>query len=125
MTSDDPRPAHSRPTTGDAAAETGDAADPWTPAANQPDGQQANQAGGQPTDAPVPAPTRPRRKGLLIAAIVLFAIGAVFTVLAAVTPFVIDRDAPTVLYVVAMICTPVGFLLGLLYAILGSLPPRA
>lgn len=81
-------------------------------------------AANQQTDAPTPAPVRPRRKGLLIAAIVLFAIGAVFTILAAVTPFVIDRDAPGVLYVGALTFTPVGFLLGLLYAILGSRPPR-
>ncbi len=47
-----------------------------------------------------------------------------FTILAALTPLVIGRDAPTLLYVGAMIFTPVGFLLGLLYAILGSRPPR-
>ena len=35
----------------------------------------------------------------------------------------ICRDAPTILYLGAMLFTPVGFLLGLLYAILGSRPP--
>lgn len=54
----------------------------------------------------------------------VFAVGVVFTVLAALTPFVLGRDAPTVLYVGAMVFTPAGFLLGLLYAILGSRPPR-
>lgn len=108
VTSDDPRPEHSPPTTGDD--------DPWAPAADR-GGQRAERS-----DAP--AEVRPRRRGLLIAAIVLFGIGAVFTVLAALTPFVLDRDAPTVLYLVAMICAPVGFLLGLLYALLGSRPPR-
>lgn len=55
---------------------------------------------------------------------VIFAIGVVFTVAAALTPFVLGRDAPTVLYLGAMLFTPVGFLLGLLYAILGSRPPK-
>ncbi|MBB1041761.1 hypothetical protein G6022_10555, partial [Dietzia sp. Cai40] len=41
-----------------------------------------------------PAPVRPRRRGLFIAALVVFAVGVVFTVLAALTPFVLDRDAP-------------------------------
>ncbi|MDX2356822.1 hypothetical protein [Dietzia sp. PP-33] len=71
-----------------------------------------------------PAPTRPRRRGLFVAALAIFAVGVVFTVLAAATPLVLGRDAPTVLYVGAMVFTPVGFLLGLLYAILGSRPPR-
>ncbi|MBB1036082.1 hypothetical protein G6031_17070 [Dietzia sp. CQ4] len=61
---------------------------------------------------------------MFIAALVVFAVGVVFTVLAALTPFVLDRDAPTFLYLGAMVFTPVGFLLGLLYAILGSRPPR-
>lgn len=59
-----------------------------------------------------------------MAALIIFVVGVVFTVLAAVVPFILDRDAPTVLYLGAMIFTPVGFLLGLLYAILGSRPPR-
>jgi len=61
---------------------------------------------------------------LFTAALVLFGIGVVFTILAAGTPLVTGRDSPTVLYVGAMLFTPVGFLLGLLYAILGSRPPR-
>ena len=75
-------------------------------------------------DTSGPAPVRPRRRGLFVAALVVFAVGVVFTILAALTPFVIGRDAPTELYLGAMIFTPVGFLLGLLYAILGSRPPR-
>ncbi|AWH94794.1 hypothetical protein [Dietzia psychralcaliphila] len=71
-----------------------------------------------------PAPTRPRRRGLFVAALAVFAVGVVFTILAALTPFVLGRDAPTLLYLGAMVFTPVGFLLGLLYAILGSRPPR-
>ena len=56
-------------------------------------------------------------------ALVLFTIGVLFTVAAALTPFVLGRDATTLLYLGAMLFTPVGFLLGLLYAILGSRPP--
>lgn len=59
-----------------------------------------------------------------MAALIIFAIGVVFTILAAAAPFVLGRDAPTVLYLGAMIFTPVGFLLGLLYAVLGSRPPK-
>lgn len=75
-------------------------------------------------DAAVPAPARPRRRGLFVAALTVFTVGVVFTILAVVTPFVIGRDAPTLLYLGAMIFTPVGFLLCLIYAILGSRPPR-
>lgn len=85
---------------------TPDSSDPWSP---RPE---------------APAPTRPRRRGLFIAAIVVFAIGVIFTILAALTPIILGRDAPTVLYVCAMLFTPIGFLLGLLYAILGSRPPK-
>ncbi|MBB0997667.1 hypothetical protein DQ226_15085 [Dietzia maris] len=66
---------------------------------------------------------RPRRRGLFVTALVIFSIGVLFTVAAALTPFVLGRDAPTILYLGAMLFTPVGFLLGLLYAILGSRPP--
>lgn len=55
---------------------------------------------------------------------VVFTIGVVFSILAALTPLAIGRDAPTFLYLCAMILTPLGFLLGLLYAILSSRPPR-
>lgn len=75
-------------------------------------------------DSSGPARVRPRRRGLFVAALIVFSVGLVFTILAALTPLVIGRDAPTLLYVGAMIFTPVGFLLGLLYAILGSRPPR-
>lgn len=81
-------------------------ADPWAPGAVE------------------PASARPRRRGLFVAALAIFAVGVVFTILAAITPFVIGRDAPTVLYLGAMLFTPAGFLLGLLYAILGSRPPK-
>lgn len=59
-----------------------------------------------------------------MAALAIFAVGVAFTILAALTPFVLGRDAPTELYLGAMVFTPVGFLLGLLYAILGSRPPK-
>lgn len=75
-------------------------------------------------NAAEPTPARPRRRGLFVAALAIFAVGVVFTILAALTPFVLDRDAPTILYLGAMVFTPVGFLLGLLYAILGSRPPK-
>ncbi|UVE94965.1 hypothetical protein [Dietzia sp. B32] len=94
MTSDDRRPA----------------GDPWTPDTAAP---------ARAHDAPTP-----RRRGLFVTALVIFAIGVAFTVAAALTPFVLGRDAPTVLYLGAMLFTPVGFLLGLLYAILGSRPPK-
>ena len=94
VTSDDRRPAD----------------DPWTPDA------------ATPTRAA--DPTTPRRRGLFVAALVIFAIGVVFTIAAALTPFVLDRDAPTLLYLGAMLFTPAGFLVGLLYAILGSRPPK-
>lgn len=71
-----------------------------------------------------PPQVEPRRRGLFVAALIIFAIGVVFTILAAAAPFVLGRDAPTVLYLGAMIFTPVGFLLGLLYAVLGSRPPK-
>ncbi len=94
VTSDDRRPAD----------------DPWTP------------------DAPAPGegagPARPRRRGLFVAALVIFSIGVVFTIVAALTPFVLGRDAPTILYLGAMFFTPIGFLLGLAYAIMGSRPPK-
>ncbi|MCZ4539655.1 hypothetical protein O4162_05750 [Dietzia maris] len=93
MTADDRRPAD----------------DPWTPDAAAP--------------ARAAAPLRPRRRGLFVTALVIFSIGVLFTVAAALTPFVLGRDAPTILYLGAMLFTPVGFLLGLLYAILGSRPP--
>lgn len=73
---------------------------------------------------PQPAPVSPRRRGLFVTAIVIFTIGVVFTIIAALAPFVLGRDAPTLLYLGAILFTPVGFLLGLLYAILGSRPPR-
>lgn len=85
---------------------TADDRDPWAPAESG------------------PAPTRPRRRGLFITALVIFGIGVVFTIIAAGAPLVLGRDAPTVLYLAAMLFTPVGFLLGLLYAILGSRPPK-
>ncbi|MEV8222515.1 hypothetical protein AB0P16_08630 [Dietzia maris] len=93
MTADDRRPAD----------------DPWTPDAA--------------ASARAADPVRPRRRGLFVTALVIFTIGVLFTVAAALTPFVLGRDAPTLLYVGAMLFTPVGFLLGLLYAILGSRPP--
>ena len=96
MTSDDPQ----------TPARTPDDSDPWVP---DPDS--------------VPS-ARPRRRGLFVTAVVVFAIGVIFTIAAALTPFVLGHDAPTVLYVCAMLFTPLGFLLGLLYAILGSRPPR-
>lgn len=77
--------------------------------------------------APAPAPrasTRPRRRGLFVTAVVIFTVGVLFTIAAALTPFVLGHDAPTALYLGAMFFTPAGFLLGLLYAILGSRPPR-
>lgn len=80
--------------------------DPWAPA------------------EPVPASTAPRRRGLFFTALVVFGIGVVFSILAAIMPFVLGRDAPTILFLGAMLFTPVGFLLGLLYAILGSRPPK-
>lgn len=101
-----PRRAGSLPHVTPDARPPADEPDPWAPHAAE------------------PAPVRPRRRGLFIAALVVFAVGVVFTVLAALTPFVLDRDAPTFLYLGAMVFTPVGFLLGLLYAILGSRPPR-
>jgi len=55
---------------------------------------------------------------------VIFVIGVIFTVAAALTPLVLGRDAPTFLFLGAMFFTPIGFLLGLLYAILGSRPPK-
>ncbi|KAA0917370.1 hypothetical protein FQ137_11735 [Dietzia sp. ANT_WB102] len=61
---------------------------------------------------------------MFVTALVIFAIGVVFTIAAALTPFALDRDAPTILYLGAMLFTPAGFLLGLLYAILGSRPPK-
>ncbi|GAA1736482.1 hypothetical protein BFG51_17230 [Dietzia alimentaria] len=93
MTADDRRPAD----------------DPWTP-----DAAASTRAAD---------PVRPRRRGLFVTALVIFTIGVLFTVAAALTPFVLGRDAPTLLYLGAMLFTPVGFLLGLLYAILGSRPP--
>jgi hypothetical protein len=83
--------------------------DPWTP-----DAAASTRAAD---------PVRPRRRGLFVTALVIFTIGVLFTVAAALTPFVLGRDAPTLLYLGAMSFTPVGFLLGLLYAILGSRPP--
>lgn len=100
MTSDDRRPAT------DPATDPADDTDAWAPA-------------GMP-----PAPASPRRRGLFVTAIVVFTIGAVFTIIAALTPILLGRDAPTVLYLGAILFTPVGFLLGLLYAILGSRPPK-
>lgn len=80
--------------------------DPWAPA------------------SAAPTPATPRRRGLFIAAMVIFVIGVIFTIIAAGTPLILGRDAPTILYLAAMVFTPVGFLLGLLYAILGSRPPK-
>lgn len=80
--------------------------DPWTPA---------------PAES---AAEKPRRRGLFVTALVIFSIGVIFTIVAAAAPFVLGRDAPTILYLGAMVFTPVGFLLGLLYAILGSRPPK-
>lgn len=80
--------------------------DPWTPAATG------------------TAPARPRRRGLFVAAMVIFFLGVAFTIIAALAPFVLGRDAPTLLYLAAIFFTPLGFLLGLLYAILGSRPPK-
>ena len=85
---------------------TADDLDPWAPADS------------------APAPAKPRRRGLFITTLVIFTIGVLFTIIAAATPLVLDRDAPTILYLAAMLFTPVGFLLGLLYAILGSRPPK-
>ena len=94
--------------------------DPWAPAAD------AQTATGAPSAAAgaSSAPTTPRRRGLFIAAIVIFVIGVVFTIIAATAPLILGRDAPTILYLAAMLFTPLGFLLGLLYAILGSRPPK-
>ena len=86
---------------------TADAPDPWAPAG--------------PDSAPA---TTPRRRGLFYTALVIFGIGVIFTIIAAVTPMVLGRDAPTILFLLALLFTPVGFLLGLLYAILGSRPPK-
>lgn len=94
VTSDDRRPAD----------------DPWTPDAT---------ASGD-----AHAPAGPRRRGLFVTALIIFSIGVAFTIVASLTPFVLDRDAPTILYLGAMFFTPVGFLLGLAYAILGSRPPK-
>ncbi|HJC27991.1 MAG TPA: hypothetical protein H9759_01200 [Candidatus Dietzia intestinipullorum] len=95
MTSDDAAPAQNEP-----------GADPWAPGRDE------------------PARPAPRRRGLFLTAVILFSIGVVFTILAAVTPFLLGHDAPSVLYVAAMLFTPVGFLLGIAYAILGSRPRR-
>ena len=91
------------------------ARDPWAPAADE-----------RPATDPA-AGNEGRRSGrrLLRVAAVLFAVGVVFSVLAAVTPFVLGRDAPTALYLGAMFFTPIGFLLGLASIFLGSRPPRA
>ncbi len=59
-----------------------------------------------------------------MAAMVIFFLGVAFTIIAASAPFVLGRDAPTPLYLAAIFFTPLGFLLGLLYAILGSRPPK-
>ena len=83
-----------------------DALDPWAPAESG------------------PPSSRPRRRGLFITALVVFCIGVVFSIAAAVMPFILGRDAPTILFLGAMFFTPIGFLLGLLYAILGSRPPK-
>ncbi len=87
---------------------TADSTDPWSPA---------------PAEAAA-ASAEPRRRGLFITAMVIFGIGVIFTIIAAAAPFVLGRDAPTILFLLAMLFTPVGFLLGLLYAILGSRPPK-
>ncbi|MCD2263024.1 hypothetical protein K3888_09950 [Dietzia aurantiaca] len=99
MSSDDQRPT--------------DATDPWAPAGSE--------AAPSVTGA---SSTAPRRRGLFITAMVIFSIGVIFTIIAAGTPLILGRDAPTILYLVAMLFTPTGFVLGLLYAILGSRPPK-
>ncbi|MBB0970004.1 hypothetical protein G6016_13770 [Dietzia aerolata] len=101
MSSDDHRPAEDT------------ASDPWAPATSRPD-----------TSVTAGTSAAPRRRRLFVLAMVIFSIGVLFTIVAALTPFVLGRDAPTILYVGAMLFTPVGFLLGLLYAILGSRPPK-
>ncbi|MFL0580384.1 hypothetical protein [Dietzia sp. 179-F 9C3 NHS] len=74
---------------------------------------------------PLDGPRQDRARGrvLLRVAVVLFAVGVLFSVLAAVVPIALGRDAPTVLYLGAMFFTPAGFLLGLASAFLGSRPP--
>ena len=66
-----------------------------------------------------------RYRRLFLAAVSLFAIGVVFTIAATAVPFILGHDGPTWLYLGAMFFTPLGFLLGLAYALLSGRPPRA
>ena len=81
----------------------------------------------QPTarDEPAAVGGAPRYRRLFLAAMSLFAIGVVFTVAATAAPFLLGHDGPTWLYLGAMFFTPLGFLLGLAYALLSGRPPRA
>ncbi|MEO9327068.1 hypothetical protein [Gordonia aurantiaca] len=65
--------------------------------------------------------TSPR---LLQAAVIVFAIGLIALVALFVTPLVTGGDtAPTAVYLLTM-CAPLGFLLGLVYALRSGRRPR-
>ena len=69
-------------------------------------------------------PRRRRYRPLFLAAVWLFAVGVVFTLAAAFLPLALGHDGPTWVYLGAILFTPLGFLLGLVFAIVGARPPR-
>lgn len=57
---------------------------------------------------------------------IIFAVGIVATVAAIIVPLVsASGEGPTWVYLVAMICAPLGFLLAIVYAILSGRPPKS
>ena len=83
------------------------ATDAWTP----------GESGTTPTRRTAPL-------WLLIVGLIIFGIGAVFTIIGAVVPYITGGDSQGWFYLVSMTATPIGFLMALGYGIFGALPPR-
>jgi len=90
--------------------------------AEQPQIPEPSAADGAPAGR---AGQKPRRRGLFYTAMAIFAIGVVATIAAIVYPLLsADSEGPTWIYLVAMLCAPLGFLLAIIYAIASSRPSR-
>lgn len=75
-------------------------------------------------DSPSSAPARIRMRWLFYTAVGCFLLGVVCILIAVVVPLASDGQGALWAYLAAMVFAPLGFLLGIVYAVLSGRPPK-
>jgi hypothetical protein len=68
----------------------------------------------------VPDSTRPRRNTLLRVALTIFAVGLLAIVAIFLVPAITHHEPPLWLYLTAMLASPLGFVLALVFALMSG-----